>query len=203
MTSKDINFRPVAPDEQLSEPLLARLHGEWLGAAQDGLPGLAFIDPLRLRYLLGSLLVMDVVRNQYGQRRYRYRLIGTEIVSRRGKDRTGSWLHQHEETLFAEQAVIACDAAIEQRQPIYATLQRRLHKHYYPVTYLLLPVVDEVGVVERILTAQLYPADAPTVPYEVKGQTPQAKPGKAAKPPQAQVFDPAHLRGLLSKLGSR
>jgi|GEM_PF-2906720 len=201
MTSKDIRFRPVAPEEQLAEPLLARLHGDWLGAAQDSLPGLAFIDPLCLRYLLGSLLVMEVVRDHHGQRRYRYRLIGTAIVARRGRDRTGTWLHQHDEALFAEQAVMACDAAIEQRQPIYATLQRRLQRRFYPVTYLLLPLVDEGGVVARILAAQLYPANAPVAPYAIFEDDVPARPAKVASPARPQVFDPAHLRDLLGKLG--
>ncbi len=170
MKSTDFTLQQVSPDESLQQPELQRLLLQWREAAANGVPGLDFADPLRLRYLLGSLVLLDIAYDAMGHRAYRYRLIGTDIVSRRGKDYTGRFLHQHDEDIFAQTAIDACDIAVDERQPIYATLRRQIGGGFYRVQYLTLPLAGPSGEIERLMTAQIYPPEAPSMPYGMRNQ---------------------------------
>ncbi|MBP7063097.1 PAS domain-containing protein [Ferrovibrio sp.] len=166
MPNRNAAFRLLTANEQLAEPRLSRLFEDWQRAALwRGLPGTSFADPLHLRYLLGSLVLIDVVRDGLGRRRFRYRLVGTNIVDRQGKDRTGTWLDRHGESDFAAAALKVCNLVAEQRQPVYAGISRRLLGRYYPVEFLVLPMGGKQ--VERLIAAQLYPDNAPLCPYGI------------------------------------
>ena len=166
MPSRDIAFRLLNPEEQLADPLLGRLLQDWRFAALwSDLPSTRFADPLRLRYLLGSLVLLDVVPSEYGLRRYRYRLIGTNIVAHQGRDRTGSWLDQHDEAEFAAAAQKVCDLVVEQRCPVYAGVSRQILDRFYPVQHLILPLGTADGTVIRLLGGEIYPATAPVLAY--------------------------------------
>lgn len=69
-----------------------------------GPPGKDFLDPLRLRFLLGSLSLLEIQRQPL---RFRYRLVGTDIVQRPGMELTGKWLDDHPERPF----VLICSRA--------------------------------------------------------------------------------------------
>ncbi|WP_430396211.1 hypothetical protein [Ferrovibrio sp.] len=173
MKSTDFTLQQLTPEAELPQPELQRLLQDWLAAARvtsDGVPGFDFADPLRLRYLLGSLVLLDVAYDAMGDRAYRYRLIGTDIVSRRGKDYTGRFLHQHDEEVFAHAAIDACGLAVDERRPVYATLRRQIGKGFYRVQYLTLPLAGPSGGIERLMTAQIYPAEAPSRPYGMRNQ---------------------------------
>lgn len=166
MSNRNAAYRLLTANEQLTEPRLCRLLDDWHHAALwRGLPDTGFADPLRLRYLLGSLVLIDVVRDGLGRRRFRYRLIGTNIVDRQGKDRTGTWLDRHSESDFSTAALKVCNLVAEQRQPVYAGISRRLLGRHYPVEFLVLPMGGKQ--VERIIAAQLYPDNAPLCPYGI------------------------------------
>lgn len=176
MKSTDFTLQQLAPGAELPQPELQRLLQDWHAAARaasddaDGVPGFDFADPLRLRYLLGSLVLLDVAYDAMGDRAYRYRLIGTDIVSRRGKDYTGRFLHQHDEEVFVVAAIRACGLVADERQPVYSTLRRQIGSGFYRVQYLTLPLAGPSGEIERLITAQIYPADAPSMPYGMRNQ---------------------------------
>ncbi len=54
----------------------------------DRLPSRADIDPLELKPFLGDVFMLDVVGEP---KRFRYRLVGTNIVARVGRDSTGQF----------------------------------------------------------------------------------------------------------------
>lgn len=161
MLSTEAAFGVLTAAEELESPDLRRLYGEWNAAATaTALPNVTFIDPLRLEYLLGSLVVFDVV----GQR-FRYRLIGTDLVDRRGLDQTGRWLDEHVDPVAAEVAQEACALCRDSRRPVRLTFQRLIDGNYYRVEDLLLPLAGLQGAVNRILVAQIYPPEAPRKRY--------------------------------------
>jgi len=85
----------VAPRHEI----LRKLHGYWLGKKQHRLgPARTDIDPAELRHLLPHLFMVDVEKRPL---RYRFRLVGTAIVSSFGLDITGRYL---EEVGFSDQA---------------------------------------------------------------------------------------------------
>jgi hypothetical protein len=155
--------------EQLATPRLDRLYRDWCAAAADDVPGLDFALPERLQYLRGSLLLLDVEHTGPTITRYRYRMIGTSIVARRGLDRTGDYLDTHPETAFADTAIRGCDLVLKSRRPLHASLQRELLGRQYLVEIMVLPLAGADGEIERLLAAQLYPHDAPMQPYADNG----------------------------------
>src|SRR3546814_3754158 len=68
--------------------------------------GRQHIDPLALRQHLPFLWMVDAVPAEQGTR-YRYRLIGTEIVAARGGDDTGKFVDEVNRELAGRQDVSA------------------------------------------------------------------------------------------------
>lgn len=171
----DFVYGVVDTPDRLQHPLIRRLHDDWLAAAPDRLPGKlpghAFADPLRLSYLLGLLVVMDVVRPPHadgfaGPLRFRYRLVGTDVVARRQRDVTGDFMDRHFDPGVASTGPLVCGLAVQQRRPVYLTAMRHMYEKHYPLEYLVLPLVDSGGEqIDRLVAAQIYPPEAPRVPY--------------------------------------
>ncbi|HYE46020.1 MAG TPA: PAS domain-containing protein [Caulobacter sp.] len=68
---------------------LQRLFAYWQGKHHgDLLPGRADIDPVEMKPFLTVVYLVDVLAND----QFRYRLLGTEIVNRAGRDMTGQLL---------------------------------------------------------------------------------------------------------------
>ena len=82
--------------DAFSETLVLTAHRElfhyWRSIFPDsGLPGRQHFDPTDIPHLLRMLFLVDIDRN--GEKfRFRYRLLGTDITSRAGRDMTGRWM---------------------------------------------------------------------------------------------------------------
>lgn len=162
LTSRNIQFTMLAPHDRLQTLRLDRLHREWRQAgAGHVLPDAAFFNPQNLGYLLGALILFDVEHPSEARTRFRYRLIGSQIVERRGRDRTGEYLDQHPEPGFAEAASRVCGLVLEARAPVHGVMQREIDGRDYGLEVLVLPLGDGSGAITQLLAAELYPADAP------------------------------------------
>jgi len=162
----DVSYAVLAVPDALIHPLLHRLLNDWHAAAPSGaLPGHGFIDPMRLNYLLGQLLVVEVHQAESDALRFHYRLIGTALVDRLQKDYTGHWMDEHEDSEIASAGTAACRLAVIARQPVRVTAVRRIDASPYPIEYLLLPLTDVGSRIDRLLIAQIYPTHAPHLPY--------------------------------------
>jgi hypothetical protein len=164
---RNVQWTVLDTADRIAHPLLRRLHDDWQAAMPEdgGRPGHDFADPLRLKYLLGALLVIDVVRGADDDMRFYYRLIGTDLVARRGRDSTGLWMHEHADPEVARSGPPACRLAVETAQPVHLTARRVIFERRYDLEYLLLPLAGAAGGIDRLLIAQLYPSDAPRLPY--------------------------------------
>lgn len=82
-----------APDERaLWHPKVERLYAYWLAIHPPGaLPGRQHFDPLAVHDLLPNIWLLDVQRAPF---RLRYRLAGTRITERLGREVTGQWLDE-------------------------------------------------------------------------------------------------------------
>lgn len=162
LISRDIQFTMLGPHDRLQTLRLDRLRREWQQAASyETPPDTSFIDPLRLGYLFGALIIFDVEYPPEARARYRYRMIGAEITERRGVDRTGDYIDQHPEPTFAEAAGRVCDLVLEACAPVHGVMKRVIDGRDYPVEILVLPLGDSRGTITQLLAAELYPADAP------------------------------------------
>jgi hypothetical protein len=92
-------FFSIDPDLSFDDPRLHEFVRYWESKRRDGrLPSRADIDPIELKPFLGNIFMLDVVGDQ---KRFRYRLVGTKIVARVGRDSTGKF---QEEAYSPEQA---------------------------------------------------------------------------------------------------
>jgi hypothetical protein len=79
--------------EDVKSPRLRRLFDYWEARkAGNPLPSRAAIDPLEFSYVLGNVALVDVLRDPL---RFRFRVVGTEIVNRDGTDLTGKYTDDH------------------------------------------------------------------------------------------------------------
>jgi hypothetical protein len=63
------------------------LYEYWRGKAAGGLPARTAIDPVEMKPVLAKLMLIEVAEG-----RFRYRLVGTEVVADAGYDFTGRFL---------------------------------------------------------------------------------------------------------------
>lgn len=169
----DFVYGVVDSVDKLQHPLIRRLHDDWVAAAPSAgrLPAHDFADPLQLSYLLGLLVVMDVVWPPHtdgfaGALRFRYRLVGTDVVARRQRDVTGEFMDQHFDPGVASTGPMVCSLAVEKRRPVYLTAMRHMFEKHYPLEYIVLPLVDAGGErIDRLVAAQIYPPETPRLPY--------------------------------------
>lgn len=87
----------------VTSPELHRLYDYWLERHHgDRLPGRSDVDPLELRFILGNLILVDVLREPL---RFRYRLLGSNLTRFSGMELTGKMLDEHPDPTFRRIAI--------------------------------------------------------------------------------------------------
>jgi hypothetical protein len=148
----------------LERSVQRRLLRDWRGWAADrnavsGLPHRRLIDPVRLGYALGSLMVVEPAD---GGCDFVYRLAGTDLVSIYGKELTG----RHVSNGFADVsaafylATYRLSAAL--RRPVFTRHPPPSHVPVDSWSRLVLPFADDCGNVVRFLSCVL-PGDRRSV----------------------------------------
>jgi PAS domain len=82
-----------------SDDKIALLHRYWRSITPAGglMPGRQHFDPTDIPSLLPTLRLYDVHRDPW---RFKYRLVGTELVRIMGRDTTGTWFHDNPRVKF-------------------------------------------------------------------------------------------------------
>jgi len=148
-------FEHVDPEKLL--PLHREMFDYWLAKKPgSGLPARADFDPVDFPNIIPWVLMLDVVPTSSAPR-YRFRLFGTGLVKRAGKDLTGLYL----EDAFPEsqqQAYFfdAVDLVIRDAEPVgYLGHSMILGREYIQVVGLLLPLASNGRDVDIILGVNL------------------------------------------------
>lgn len=123
----------------------------------DGrLPGRQAIDPIDLKAILPAICLYEVHRDKHGgSMRFRYRVIGTQIVARMERDFTGSWLDEAhpkfvDSSAYQEFVSVAAGHlpfAYYRGVPLFHT-----DKDYASIERLLLPLARDGVTVDMMLT---------------------------------------------------
>jgi hypothetical protein len=127
------------------------------------LPPLGIVDPLALKPALGYLMLLDVLDGGWD---YRYRIYGSEIASRFGRDLTGRCTSDIVKTAYTGIFYIAgYRAVLARREPLFAISSSPSYVAAVDWWRLSLPLVDRAGAITRILVGNM-PGDwrAPTAP---------------------------------------
>ncbi len=100
-------------------PKLQRLYEYWREKMRDGrLPARGDVDPLEIPELLGSVSLIDVVRERE-KYRYRFRLFGTQLTEKAQRDYTGEWLDEVLAADRIEELFPSFEEMIRTREPIF------------------------------------------------------------------------------------
>ena len=155
----------VLPTEPSAEPL-CRLLQYWRSkCVGERLPARRDIDPIALAYVLPNLFIMDVHGEEEPDRRFRFRLFGTELARVHGRDLTGRTFHEALEREPADGAVRHALRLVAERIPLFV-IGKMLYlrnKEWLSFENCMLPLQGEAGDVNMILgaTIHLFPSREP------------------------------------------
>ena len=136
------------------DPLLKRLLAYWLEKRGDrAMPARADIDPLEMRFILGSLILVEV---HHEPRRFRIRLHGTDLARRAGYELTGKMLDELPISEFRQFVEGSFAAAVETRIPRSGVRDRLMDGRIYRYEALILPLSSDGGAVDMLLVGMRY-----------------------------------------------
>ena len=150
----DINAFAWDPPEESLPPMLRELHQAWRSLAVPGeLPHLSQITPFNIRPALGYVALMDSVD---GGTEFRYRLYGSAIAAISGFDLTGKLQSEAPVSAHVREFTIALDRAVyRERRTLYSCRTPTGARRVTVWHRLSLPLVDDNGVVARLLVANV------------------------------------------------
>lgn len=148
----------------IADPLLLDLYRYWL--ARRGArfaPARRDIDPLDLPRLLPYLLLTDVV-TQVGPegpwRRYRYRLVGTEVERHFGRTKGGQWIDELMHGSYRAYVLDLYERLIASRGPVYSqSIYGRLGRERRAgmvTRRLMLPLSSDGETIDMVLSGQTF-----------------------------------------------
>ena len=145
-----MNFLTAAPP-LISDPLLRRLYQYWdRERGNHPMPTRDSVDPIKMRYILGHVALIDVGAN--GER-FRIRLHGTELVSRLGSDLTGKTIEELPVSDLRRLALAWFTSVVKHRAPHHEQVDQivdGLTRHF---DALVLPYATQRAAVDLILLA--------------------------------------------------
>jgi len=139
---------------QIRDPRLARLYAYWVecrGARR--FPARRDIDPLEFGYVLGHIMMLDVLVEPL---RFRVRLHGTGMVTRAQYDLTGKFLDDLPITEYRAYVTERCRSLVADGEPQLVHHDRVLDGHKRRYEALWLPFSDDGVTVTMLLCALIY-----------------------------------------------
>jgi len=138
---------------------LRRFYDYWRGkCGARRFPARGDIDPLDFPYVLGNLMLVDVLHET---RRFRVRLHGTNIVSRMYYDMTGKFLDEVPRPEYRSYVLERCRNLVETGEPL--VLQNDLMLDGWVSRYeaLWLPLSDDGANVDLLICAFIFAETEP------------------------------------------
>ena len=145
----------TVPDD--AAPKVKALHAYWQSIRPEPglLPGRRHFDPLDIPQLLPNLWMIDVCG---APPRFRFRLIGTEIVKFTGRDETGRWLDEVYPNYRSGEAYRVHCAVVESGRPRYrkSGVLSRPGRRGVEAERVYLPLAENGRTVDIVLVMTLY-----------------------------------------------
>ena len=141
------------------EPAIAQLYAYWLERkGGHRFPGRQDIDPVEMKFALGGITLFDIQREPL---RFRYRLIGSDIVARDGFDLTGRFLDelplaQYRALLLGRLAMLA-----EKPAPLLVHNKQFYDQRWFDYEAIWLPLAADHVNVDILMACQIF-ADSPS-----------------------------------------
>jgi PAS domain len=149
------------PLASVSDPRLHRLFA-YLEAKRGGREFAARhdIDPLDFAYILGNILLFDVL---YEPLRFRYRLVGSVIPVipvKTGYDMTGKYLHEHPRSAYRDYMLDRYAALIRSRRPASGNYDLFMECESKRYQYLRVPLSSDGRIIDMVIVAIILPPPA-------------------------------------------
>jgi hypothetical protein len=142
---------------QIDDPRLARLYEYWLLCkGSRRFPARSDIDPLEFRYVLGHVMLLDVLRDPL---RFRFRLHGTEMARQASYDLTGKFLDDLPVAEYRDYVIDRCKHLVADGEPLLVRHNRILDNKLRRYEALWLPFSDDEMLVSMLLCALIYDID--------------------------------------------
>jgi hypothetical protein len=141
----------------IKDPRLLQLYCYWQerkGARRH--PSRRDIDPLDIRYVLGHVMMIDVLE---AVPRYRVRLHGTGLVQRAHYDLTGKFLEDLPNPEYRDYVLMRCETLVQSGDPAIVHHDRILDGEIRQYEALWLPFSEDNQQVTMLLCALIYGRD--------------------------------------------
>jgi hypothetical protein len=138
----------------LRDRKLRRFYDYWVGKCGDRrMPARRDIDPLDFPYVLGNLMLIDVLREPL---RFRVRLHGSNVVARMHYDMTGRFLDEVPRPEWRAYILDRCRGLAASGEPLLLTNDLLLDAWTSRYEALWLPFSDDGAQVDLLVCAMIY-----------------------------------------------
>jgi hypothetical protein len=146
--------RHQAIETGIQDSRLRRLYQYWLTKRGDRrFPARGDIDPLDFGYVLGHIMLLDVLRDPL---RFRVRVHGSEMAIKAGYDLTGKFLDDLPITDYRRYVRERCEGLVRDGQPVLVWHNRTLDGCTRRYEALWLPFSEDGQQVTMLLCALVY-----------------------------------------------
>jgi hypothetical protein len=139
---------------EIEDHRLRRLYEYWLAKkGKRRFPARGDIDPLDFGYVLGHIMLLDVVRDPL---RFRVRVHGTAMTERAGYELTGRFLDDLPITEYRHYVRERCEGLVRDGEPLLVRHNRTLDDRTRRYEAIWLPFSDDGQHVTMLLCAMIY-----------------------------------------------
>jgi hypothetical protein len=157
--------------DQLSDPDLVRFYDYWLALrGSRSMPSRRDIDPLQIPTgYLPDIMLIEVSQEP---RRYRYRLVGTHVVTASGEDRTGRSFDDVSFFKTNPAVMQQFERVVNTGEPLYSAepFTNFVTGRSYDVDRIMLPLSNDDRLVDMVLVLFLFKSG----PFARRLGTPQS-----------------------------
>lgn len=164
-TASELRWDFAAAD--CREPAIARLYTYWCERkGEHRFPARQDIDPIGMKFALGGITLFDIhwpaTADDAGSKpRFRYRLIGSEIVARDGFDLTGRWLDELPLLQYRSLLLSRLEMLARRPAPLLVRNKQFYDSRWYDYEAIWLPLASDHENVDILMACQIF-ADRPS-----------------------------------------
>ena len=157
--------------ERIRHPTLVRLYDYWAERRRGrSFPSRQDIDPVELRFAVGNMSLIDVLRDPL---RFRFRLVGSLMAQRMGLDYTGKMVDDVGDTDYRDSLIAAYRKIVESRGPSTILYEREIDGRTRRFEVLRLPLAADGEMINMLLLCPQYfdplPERSPLARVNLKG----------------------------------
>jgi hypothetical protein len=139
----------------IKTPSLQRLYDDWeQKRGQREFPARADFDPLDLKYILGNLSLVDVLRDPL---RFRYRIHATNVAERIGDELTGKEVAALTHADHRNRALEHFIQVVQARKPsVHFRHHETIDQRIWNYEVLVLPLSSDGATIDMLLSALMW-----------------------------------------------